>query len=91
MQIVAGANNNSATKAVRAMRRSMGSALARGSGAFEDTRLITAEVSGLSFTTVYVPNGKTLEHEDFPRKLAWIDALIAQGVLEETLLEGVTS
>ena len=40
-------------------------------------RLITAEVSGLSFTTVYVPNGKTLEHEDYPRKLAWIDALIA--------------
>ncbi len=40
-------------------------------------RLITAEVSGLSFTTVYVPNGKTLEHDDFPRKLAWLDALVA--------------
>lgn len=38
-------------------------------------RLLSAEVGGLSFTTVYVPNGKTLEHDDFPRKLAWLDAL----------------
>jgi len=38
-------------------------------------RLLTADVDGLSFTTVYVPNGKHLEHDDFPRKLAWIDAL----------------
>ncbi len=38
-------------------------------------RLLTAEVGGLSFTTVYVPNGKTLEHPDFPRKLAWLDDL----------------
>lgn len=30
----------------------------------------------LEFTTVYVPNGKHLDHEDFPRKLAWLDALI---------------
>ncbi|MGH0030116.1 MAG: exodeoxyribonuclease III [Myxococcota bacterium] len=40
-------------------------------------RLITAEVGGLSFTTVYVPNGKSVEHDDFPRKLAWLDALVA--------------
>jgi exodeoxyribonuclease-3 len=39
------------------------------------SRLITAEVEGLSFTTVYCPNGKHLEHDDFPRKLAWFDAL----------------
>ncbi len=39
-------------------------------------RLLTAEVDGLSFTTVYCPNGKTLEHEDFPRKLAWFEALL---------------
>ena len=38
-------------------------------------RLLTAEVGGLSFTTVYVPNGKNLEHADFERKLAWLDAL----------------
>ena len=38
-------------------------------------RLISAEVDGLSFTTLYCPNGKTLEHEDYPRKLAWYGAL----------------
>ena len=38
-------------------------------------RLLTAEVSGLSFTTLYVPNGKDVDHPDFPRKLAWLDAL----------------
>jgi exodeoxyribonuclease-3 len=38
-------------------------------------RLLTAELSGLSFTTVYCPNGKHLGHADFPRKLAWFDAL----------------
>lgn len=40
-------------------------------------RLLAAEVAGLSFTTVYVPNGKEVDHPDFPRKLAWLDALIA--------------
>ncbi len=39
-------------------------------------RLITAEVGGIEFTTVYCPNGKTLTHEDYGRKLAWYDALI---------------
>jgi len=39
------------------------------------SRLIAARVGELRFTTVYCPNGKTLEHEDFGRKLAWFDAL----------------
>ncbi len=38
-------------------------------------RLLTVDSLGLSFTTIYCPNGKDLEHEDFPRKLAWLDAL----------------
>lgn len=38
-------------------------------------RLLTAEVAGLSFTTVYVPNGKDLDHPDYERKLAWLDDL----------------
>ena len=38
-------------------------------------RLITATVADLSFTTVYCPNGKNTDHDDFPRKLAWFDAL----------------
>ncbi|MEE2678312.1 MAG: exodeoxyribonuclease III, partial [Myxococcota bacterium] len=38
-------------------------------------RLLTARVGGLDFTTVYVPNGKQIEHDDFPRKLAWLETL----------------
>jgi exodeoxyribonuclease-3 len=38
-------------------------------------RLITADVGDLTFTTIYCPNGKDVRHEDFPRKLAWLDAL----------------
>ena len=38
-------------------------------------RLLTAEVEGLEFTTVYVPNGKSVEHADYPKKLVWLDAL----------------
>jgi exodeoxyribonuclease-3 len=38
-------------------------------------RLLSAEVAGVTFTTVYVPNGKHTLHEDFPRKLARLDAL----------------
>ena len=36
-------------------------------------RLITARQGDLEFTTVYCPNGKTLEHEDYTRKLAWLE------------------
>ena len=39
-------------------------------------RLLTAEVCGITFTTVYVPNGKALEHADYERKLEWLDALL---------------
>ena len=53
--------------------------ISRGLPGQEDfgARLLTAEVAGLSFTTLYCPNGKTVLHEDFPRKLAWLDALAA--------------
>ena len=40
-------------------------------------RMITVNACGLSFTTIYVPNGKSITHEDFPKKLAWLDALEA--------------
>lgn len=39
------------------------------------SRLLTAEVEGITFTTVYCPNGKTTGHDDFPKKLAWFTAL----------------
>ena len=38
-------------------------------------RLICVESAGLSFVTIYCPNGKHTGHDDFPRKLAWLDAL----------------
>jgi len=38
-------------------------------------RLIAAQAGGLSFTTIYLPNGKTVEHEDYPRKLKWLECL----------------
>ena len=40
-------------------------------------RFLTASIGEIGFTTLYVPNGKTVGHEDFPRKLAWLDALAA--------------
>ena len=40
-------------------------------------RLITANAGALSFSTVYVPNGKTVAHADFPRKLAWLRTLVS--------------
>jgi len=42
-------------------------------------RLIRARVGTgdleVDFTTLYCPNGKNIDHDDFPRKLAWFDAL----------------
>ena len=38
-------------------------------------RLITVEQGGLSFTSVYVPNGKSVEHDDYPKKLDWFETL----------------
>jgi len=38
-------------------------------------RLVLAKVRDLNFITVYCPNGKHVEHADFPRKLAWFDSL----------------
>jgi exodeoxyribonuclease-3 len=45
-------------------------------------RLVTAAVADLTFTTVYCPNGKSVAHDDFPRKLAWLDALAAHVAAE---------
>ena len=38
-------------------------------------RLLTVRAGELLFSSVYCPNGKHTGHEDFPRKLAWFDAL----------------
>lgn len=43
------------------------------------SRLIRARVGegahALDFTTLYCPNGKSTDHDDFPRKLAWFESL----------------
>ncbi len=42
-------------------------------------RLIRARVGqgerALDFTTLYCPNGKDIDHDDFPKKLAWFESL----------------
>ncbi len=38
-------------------------------------RLITGETFGLSFSTVYVPNGKDIDHDDYPLKVKWMESL----------------
>jgi exodeoxyribonuclease-3 len=40
-------------------------------------RLLTASVGPIAFTNVYVPNGKSVHHADYPRKLAWLASLHA--------------
>jgi exodeoxyribonuclease-3 len=49
-------------------------------------RLLGVRAGELEFTTIYVPNGKDTGHEDFPRKLAWLDALA--GHLEAVAVTG---
>jgi len=44
------------------------------------SRLLTVRIddgssAGFEFTTLYCPNGKTLDHGDYPAKLAWFDSL----------------
>ena len=41
-------------------------------------RVVTARTAGLDVTSVYVPNGKSVSHADYPRKLAWLDAFAAR-------------
>jgi exodeoxyribonuclease-3 len=64
---------------VAILSRQKAEVLARGLPGQADfgSRLLTAEVSGLNFTTLYCPNGKSLDHEDYARKLAWFDDLAA--------------
>jgi exodeoxyribonuclease-3 len=38
-------------------------------------RLLAARVGAFTVASVYVPNGKSVGHEDFERKLVWLDAL----------------
>ena len=44
----------------------------------DDARLTSAVVDGVRVASVYVPNGRTLDHPHYRYKLAWLDALDAQ-------------
>ncbi|HET9104331.1 MAG TPA: exodeoxyribonuclease III [Solirubrobacteraceae bacterium] len=47
-----------------------------------EARWCEATVDGIRFASVYVPNGRTLDSPEFPRKLAFLDAMAARaGVL----------
>ena len=48
----------------------------------QGTRLIAADCAGVRVMSVYVPNGRALDDEHYPAKLAWLARLRAQ--LEET-------
>ena len=41
----------------------------------EEARLVTADCGGVTITCVYVPNGRSPDHDHFQYKLAWLDRL----------------
>jgi exodeoxyribonuclease-3 len=42
-----------------------------------DARIVTATCGGIRVTSVYVPNGRSLDHEHYQYKLRWLDQLAA--------------
>jgi exodeoxyribonuclease-3 len=43
-----------------------------------EARWCEATVEGIRFASTYVPNGRTLDSPEFPRKLAFLDAMVAR-------------
>ncbi|GAB4249281.1 MAG: exodeoxyribonuclease III [Acidobacteriota bacterium] len=43
----------------------------------QGARLLGVETGGLKIFSVYIPNGKAVDHPDFQRKLVWLDSLAA--------------
>lgn len=52
----------------------------------QGARFVTAVARGIRFSSVYVPNGKTVDHPDFEKKLAFLDGLVDH--LRKTRVEG---
>lgn len=75
----AAVHGQKAWNGVAILSRRPGEVLERGLPGEEDfgSRLLTARFGDLVFSTVYCPNGKSTEHEDYPKKLAWFDSLAA--------------
>jgi exodeoxyribonuclease-3 len=49
-----------------------------GDAAPDEARWIEATIGGIRFVSTYVPNGRTLDSPEFPRKLAFLDAATAR-------------
>ena len=64
---------------VAVLSRNAGEVLQRGLPGEEDfgSRMLVTLVDGLVFTSLYCPNGKRTDHDDYPRKLHWFDTLRA--------------
>jgi exodeoxyribonuclease III len=63
---------------VAVLTREPAEVLARGLPGQEalGARLVSVRAGDLVYTSVYCPNGKSVDHEDYPRKLAWFDTLL---------------
>ena len=48
-----------------------------GDGAMAESRLLAATCDGVRVASVYVPNGRSLDSDQFPAKLAWLSELRA--------------
>ncbi|MGI8713016.1 MAG: exodeoxyribonuclease III [Solirubrobacteraceae bacterium] len=58
-----------------------------GDAAPDEARWCEVTVQGIRFASVYVPNGRTLDSPEFPRKLAFLDAVSARvAALEDASL-----
>jgi exodeoxyribonuclease-3 len=56
----------------------------------QEARWCEATVAGIRFASVYVPNGRSLDSPEFPRKLAFLDAMAARiAELRESSAAGV--
>ena len=64
---------------VAVLSRNAGEVLRRGLPGEEDfgSRALVTLVDGLVFASLYCPNGKRLDHDDYWRKLHWFDSLYA--------------
>ncbi len=53
----------------------------------DEARLVTAVCAGIRVSSVYVPNGRSLDSEQYPLKLAWLERLrldLTSGLSPET-------
>src|ERR1700722_2989227 len=49
-----------------------------GEPAASEARWCEATVEGIRFASTYVPNGRTLDSPEFPRKLSFLDAIVGR-------------